>query len=132
GWRRGGAGSPAPQLELAYRDALPHYAKHITGSLPTVSRGDEFQVAVTTATARRFGVTVGSRLRLAPSLTLMVTGIIAPARPGSAFWAVDPAAHAPIEYVPLRSPAYWLGAVVRGPRGGLPPRGSGGPGPGRP
>jgi putative ABC transport system permease protein len=116
GGRRAWDGSTPPQLELAYRDALPHYAKHITGSLPTVSRGHEFQVAVTTATARRFGVTVGSRLRLAPSLTLVVTGIIAPARPGSAFWAVDPAARAPTRYVPLRSPAYWLGAMFVGPR----------------
>ena len=116
GGRRAWDGSTPPQLELAYRDALPHYTKHITGSLPTVSRGHEFQVAVTTATARRFGVTVGSRLRLAPSLTLVVTGIVAPAGPGSAFWAVDPAAYAPTRYVPLRSPAYWLGAMFVGPR----------------
>lgn len=116
GGRRAWDGSTPPQLELVYRDALPRYAKHITGSLPTVSRGHEFQVAVTTATARRFGVTVGSRLRLDPSLTLVVTGIIAPARPGSAFWAVDPAAHAPTRYVPFRSPPYWLGAMFVGPR----------------
>jgi putative ABC transport system permease protein len=121
-------GSTPPQLELAYRDALPRYTKHIIGSLPTVSRGDEFQVAVTTATARRFGVTVGSRLRLAPSLTLVVTGIIAPAGPGSAFWTVDPAADAPTKYVPLRSPAYWLGEMFVGPREVLPLEGSVDPG----
>jgi putative ABC transport system permease protein len=116
GGRRAWDGSTPPQLELAYRDALPHYTKHVIGSLPTASRGDQFQVAVTTATAQRFGVTVGSRLRLAPSLTLVVTGIIAPDRPGSAFWTVDPAARAPTKYVPLRSPAYWLGAMFVGPR----------------
>jgi putative ABC transport system permease protein len=115
GGRRAWNGTTPPQLELAYRDALPRYTKHITGSLPTVSRGDEFQVAVTTATARRFGVTVGSRLRLDPSLTLVVTGIITPASPGSAFWTVDPAARAPTRYVPPRSPAYWLGAMFVGP-----------------
>ncbi|HEY2549116.1 MAG TPA: FtsX-like permease family protein [Streptosporangiaceae bacterium] len=115
GGRRAWNGSTPPQLELAYRDALPSYAKHITGSLPAVSRGHDFQVAVTTATAQRFGVTVGSRLRLAPSLTLVVTGIIAPASPGSAFWAVDPAALAPTRYMPLTSPAYWLGAMFVGP-----------------
>ncbi len=82
GGRRAWDGSTPPQLELAYRDGLSRYTKHITGSLPTVSRGHEFQVAVTTATARRFGVTVGSRLRLTPSLTLVVTGIIV--RPGRA------------------------------------------------
>jgi putative ABC transport system permease protein len=116
GGRRAWDGSTPPQLELAYRDALPQYTKNIIGSLPAVSRGDEFQVAVTTATARRFGVTVGSRLRLDPSLTLVVTGVIAPARPGSAFWMVDPAARAPTKYVPPRSPAYWLGAMFVGPR----------------
>jgi putative ABC transport system permease protein len=128
GGRRAWNGSTPPQLELAYRDALPRYAKHITGSLPAVSRGHEFQVAVTTATARRFGVTVGSRLRLAPSLTLVVTGIIAPARPGSAFWAVDPAARVPARYVPLRSPPYWLGAMFVGPGEVLPLEGSVDPG----
>ena len=116
GGRRAWDGSTPPQLELAYRDALAYYTGHITGSLPTVSRGHDFQVAVTTATARRFGVTVGSRLQLEPSLTLVVTGIIAPARPGSAFWAVDPAAYAPTRYMPLTSPAYWLGAMFVGPR----------------
>jgi putative ABC transport system permease protein len=128
GGRRAWNGSTPPQLELAYRDALPHYTKHITGSLPTVSHDHDFQVAVTTATARRFGVTVGSRLRLAPSLTLVVTGIIVPARPGSAFWAVDPAAHAPTKYVPLTSPAYWLGAMFVGPREVLALEGSVDPG----
>ena len=128
GGRRAWDGSTPPQLELAYRDALPYYAQHITGSLPAVSRGHEFQVAVTTATARRFGVTVGSRLRLDPSLTLVVTGIIAPAGPGSAFWTVDPAADAPTKYVPLRSPAYWLGAMFVGPREVLALEGSVDPG----
>jgi putative ABC transport system permease protein len=128
GGRHAWDGSTPPQLELAYRDAFPHYTKHVTGSLPTASRGHEFQVAVTTATARRFGVTVGSRLRLAPLLTLVVTGIIAPARPGSAFWAIDPAAHAPTEYVPARSPPYWLGAMFVGPREVLALEGSVDPG----
>ncbi|HTZ22530.1 MAG TPA: hypothetical protein VMC83_00915 [Streptosporangiaceae bacterium] len=128
GGRRAWNGSTPPELELAYRDALPHYTKHITGSLPTVSRGHEFQVAVTTATARLFGVTVGSRLRLAPSLTLVVTGIIEPAMPGSAFWAVDPAALAPTRYVPLRSPPYWMGAMFVGPREVLALEGSVDPG----
>src|SRR6202034_3754480 len=32
GGRRAWDGSTPPQLELAYRDALPHYTKHITGS----------------------------------------------------------------------------------------------------
>jgi putative ABC transport system permease protein len=116
GGRRAWNGSTPPQLELAYRDALPRYTSHITGALPAVSRGHEFQVAVTTATARRLGVSVGSRLRLTPSLTLVVTGIMRPARPGSAFWTVDPAALAPVRYVPPRSPAYWQAAMFVGPR----------------
>jgi len=128
GGRRAWNGSTPPQLELVYRDALRHYTGHITGSLPTVSRGHEFQVAVTTATARRFGLRVGARLQLAPSLTLVVTGIISPAGPNSAFWTVDPAARAPAKYVPLRSPAYWLGAMFVGPGEVLPLEGSVDPG----
>jgi putative ABC transport system permease protein len=112
------AGTP-PQLEVLYRDALAHYARHLTGRLPTAShaaRGQVFfQVAVTAATARRFGLTVGSRVGIDPNLTLEVTGIFQPARPGSAFWTVDPAAVAPTSNEVDKGPAYWTGAVFVGP-----------------
>lgn len=112
------AGTP-PQVELLYRDALAENARHITGRLPATSRQvhgrPQFQVAVTEATARRFGLTVGSRLGLEPDLTLLVTGIIQPARPASAFWTVDPAAAAPNLNSVQRGPSNWLGAMFVGP-----------------
>ena len=99
-----GATAPAlrhlgqPQLELLYRSTLASQSTLVAGSLPTrVEQGAKsatFQVAVTTATAARLGVHVGSRLRTAGQ-TLLVTGIVRPARPASAFWTVDPMAAAP-------------------------------------
>ena len=99
-----GATAPAlrhlgqPQLELLYRSTLASQSTLVAGSLPTrVERGATsatFQVAVTTDTAARLGVRVGSRLRTAGQ-TLLVTGIVRPVRPASAFWTVDPMAAAP-------------------------------------
>jgi hypothetical protein len=88
-----------PELELLYRSTLARQSVLVAGSLPTrlERRGASsatFQVAVTTATAARLGVHVGSRLRTAGQ-TLVVTGIVRPAGPASAFWTVDPIAVAP-------------------------------------
>jgi putative ABC transport system permease protein len=87
-----------PVLELLYRSTLPSQSVLVAGSLPTKlereARSATFQVAVTTATAARLGVHVGSRLRTAGQ-TLVVTGIIRPASPASAFWTVDPLVAAP-------------------------------------
>jgi putative ABC transport system permease protein len=120
GGHRAYDGSTPPQLEMVYRDALRHYAGRVNGALPVTghrAHGDVLlQVAVTAATARRFGLTVGSRLRIEPDVTLDVTGIITPAMPGSAFWAVDPAVIAPTHEMPgRRGPPYWQGAVLVGP-----------------
>jgi putative ABC transport system permease protein len=53
-----------------------------------------FQVAVTAATAVKFHLRPGSRMR-ASGQVLVVTGIIAPRHAGSSFWTVDPVAAAP-------------------------------------
>jgi putative ABC transport system permease protein len=88
-----------PQLELLYRTHLERAARLVAGSLPArvAGKGDAtaFQVAVTSATAARLGLHVGSRLSAAGQ-PLVVTGIIRPASPGSSFWTVDPSAAAPI------------------------------------
>ncbi|MGH3400039.1 MAG: ABC transporter permease, partial [Streptosporangiaceae bacterium] len=118
GARRGYVAGTPPQLELLYRDALAHYAGHLTGRLPTASHVKDgkafFQVAVTTGTASRLGLKVGSLVSIEPNLTLQVTGIFRPARPGSAFWAVDPAAVAPNSTKTTTGPSYWAGAVFVG------------------
>lgn len=109
-----------PALEIVYRNALPRYSRLVAGRLPaatTVSAGRlTFQSAITTATAARFSLRVGSRLRLDDDITLAVTGIVAPRSPKSAFWTVDPTTAAPqiITGGPLSFP-YWTGAAFIGP-----------------
>ena len=114
-----------PQLELLYRSGLGGRARLVADSLPGGAAADgrpgAFQVAVTTATAARFGLHVGSRLRL-PSrgtgmagATAVVTGIIRPLRAASSFWSVHPVASAPR----LTSPCdnctpYWDSAAFVG------------------
>ena len=89
---------PQPMIELLYRSGLASRSTLTAGSMPAVvtTHGlhDTFQVAVTTGTAARLGLHVGSRLRTA-SQTLVVTGIIRPAGAASDFWTVDPIAFTP-------------------------------------
>jgi putative ABC transport system permease protein len=104
-----------PQMEILYRDQLTRYSRLAAGRLPqqgVTSDGQVvLQVAVTGATAARFGLRPGSRLGMAPNVTLEVTGIVTPADPGSAFWGVDPIAAAPM----LGGMPYWMGACFIGP-----------------
>ncbi|GEM_PF-403888 len=120
-----------PQLEVIFRDPLSSHARLLAGHLPgqrsvpgQAGQGGQggqggarsLQVAVTAATAARFGLHVGSRLRLDQGTALTVTAIIRPADPRSAFWTEDPIAAAPALY--SQGPAsvpYWAGAVFIGP-----------------
>jgi putative ABC transport system permease protein len=121
-----GAPKPTPgsmepsELELLYRTYLDRNARLVDGSLPARVAGKgnatAFQVAVTTATAARLGLRVGSRLRAAGH-ALVVTGIIRPVNPRSSFWTVDPSAAAPrLTYLnpnapPFLSTAAFVGAA---------------------
>jgi len=119
------AGYALPQLEVIYRTALARYSKIVAGRLPAggslAGQRTVVQVAVTTATAARFGLRVGSRLNAGPgenagSLELVVTGIIRPADTASAFWAQTPAAASPeLTQSTSSQLPYWLGAVFIGP-----------------
>lgn len=118
-----------PQLEVVYRDTLGRNARLLAGKRPVIDRVSAFsgptvvaghravfQVAVTRATAARFGLHVGSQLGWRAGVTLEVTGIVQPSGPGSAFWTTDPNAAAPSLYYPSRdSTPYWQGAVFMGP-----------------
>lgn len=94
-----------PQLELLYRSTLAGNVTLVAGSLPgrAVAQGPPgaFQVAVSTATAARFSLHVGSRIRLPSQGTgvagaiAVVTGVIRPLGAASSFWTVDPVASAP-------------------------------------
>jgi len=132
-----GATAPAlrhlgpPQVEMLYRSTLASQSTLAAGSLPTrVVRGARsatFQVAVTTATAARLGVRVGSRLRTAGQ-TLVVTGIVRPVGSASAFWTADPVATAPeltqlgVDTTPFLATAAFVGpaemAAVQSKLGG--------------
>ncbi|MGH3154456.1 MAG: hypothetical protein ACRDOB_27545, partial [Streptosporangiaceae bacterium] len=110
GVRRGASAGTQPELEIAYRSALGQHARLVAGHLPERSSvtlapgvalgtpgenavsGGTFDVALTQATSARFGVGVGvgARLTAAGNITLVITGIIRPAVPASAFWTLDP------------------------------------------
>jgi putative ABC transport system permease protein len=113
-----------PQMEILYRDELSRYGRLAAGHLPEQGRASPghvvLQIAVTGATAARFGLRPGSRLGFAPDITLDVTGIVTPAEPGSAFWGADAIAAAPgLTAVPGSAAGsralYWAGAGFVGP-----------------
>ncbi len=110
-----------PRLKIVYRDQLARYSRLISGRLPVL--GPAFngrivlQVAVTPATAARFGLRPGSQLSYGPGIILVVTGIIRPAAPESAFWTADSIVATPEEETsPLPAlTRYWIGAAFIGP-----------------
>lgn len=115
-------------VELLYRNPLDRYATLAAGQYPGLPSAASpaqggtppsyLEVAVTRQTAARFGLRVGSAIRLAVPgigatgrLDLKVTGIIEPRLPGSAFWAYNPTAAAPEETEANGNPPVWIGAV---------------------
>ncbi len=107
-----------PEMELVYRDQLSRYSRVVRGRLPAGRMGGHqavVQIAVTGATAARFGLRPGSRLNVS-GVAVLVTGIIEPADPGSAFWTVDPVAAAPaLNSPPTPGPGMWIGAAFVSP-----------------
>jgi putative ABC transport system permease protein len=102
-----------PQLELSYRNTLARNVRVIAGKLPAGSAGSGstviVQAAVTEATARRFGVSQGSRLQLpGTTITLAVSAIVQPRDPAALFWTVDPVVATP-ELQSLAKKPYWIG-----------------------
>jgi putative ABC transport system permease protein len=117
------AGDGPPQFEMTYRTELTRYSQLVAGRLPVT--GSEpgkqavVQAAVTTATAARFGLKVGDQLT-AGQIQLVITGIIRPTDPASAFWSQEPVAAAPaLTQAAAPELPYWIGAVFVGP-GALP------------
>jgi putative ABC transport system permease protein len=108
-----------PQLELTFRDSLTRNSRLVAGHYPGQA-GAGLQIAVTQATAARFSLHPGSRLRLGlpgATTTLLVTGIVRPAAPRSTFWTRDPDAAAPTVNSRGRGPdgiTYWVGAAFVG------------------
>ena len=110
---------PQPVMEMLYRSGLAGRSVLTAGSMPAVvtSHGghDTFGVAVTTGTAARLGLHVGSRLRTAGQ-TLVVTGIVRPTHPASDFWTVDPIAATPqLTQLGTDATPFWTTAAFVGP-----------------
>jgi putative ABC transport system permease protein len=109
-----------PYLGLVYRSGLEQHARLVAGDMPgtvPVPRGTPnttHQVAVSQVEATQFGLHVGSVLHTTGSLfelTLVVTGIVAPKDPESAYWTEDPSLWKPA-FVPTGVvPAHWDGTV---------------------
>jgi putative ABC transport system permease protein len=113
------AGYGPPQFEMSYRTPLDRYSHVVAGHLPAASSTGVVQVAVTTATAARFSLRVGTRLTAGP-VPLQVTGIIQPVLPASAFWSANPAAVTPaLTIATLSEPSHWTGVLFIG-SGALP------------
>jgi putative ABC transport system permease protein len=113
--------SGPPDLEIAYRSGVTSNARLVSGALPrtvTYSSGGGrrlspvLQAAVTTATAARLGLRVGSEISL-PSMTLRVTGILRPTDPAASFWTFDPSMAAPTPSA--GNPLVWQGGAFVGP-----------------
>jgi putative ABC transport system permease protein len=107
-----------PKLELSYRSTLASAVRVVAGRLPAGQPGSGastiLQAAVTTPTARRFGLVVGSRLALpGTGIVLAVSGIVQPRDPAAPFWTADPAVAAPAL---IYSGTYdlWLGGAFIG------------------
>lgn len=113
------AGGSRAQVEVMYRSALASYSRVVAGRLPagaSPARGHEvIQVAVTTATAARFGLRIGTTLRMSQAVRLLVTGIIRPEHPTTNFWTETPGAAAPTMMQGTAGLSYWIGTVFIGP-----------------
>jgi len=124
-----GVSSPLPpvgsipvKLEIAYRQPFYQHVRLVAGRFPASAGPQLLPVAVTSATARQFGLHVGSKVQIAGAgdtgrLILDVTGIVAPRDPGALFWTADPTIAAPElqDAGSFSPPPTWLGQVIAGP-----------------
>ena len=122
-----------PTMEVAYRSNLRANSRLVSGSLPDAvapERGhaaagrpaaEIFEAAVTPATAARFVLQVGSLVHLgayvpgSAAIVLRISGIVAPAHPGSAFWQADPLLAAPQIPASFAHSEIWTAGALVGP-----------------
>ncbi|MFE0177809.1 FtsX-like permease family protein [Streptomyces sp. NPDC059002] len=120
---------PPSQFTLAAQAGLDRHARVREGRLPrgegvtSDSRGVE--AAVTADTARVMKLRVGTDLHLpsvsGPRVTVRITGIVEPLRPGSAYWSYDPVLRTPAEELaPTRAPQpkLWHAGLLLAPEAG--------------
>jgi putative ABC transport system permease protein len=109
------------RFELAYRSGLGANAAVAAGRLPSAARAaggaTTFEVAVSAATAARFGLRPGSRIQASAgtALTLVVTAVLRPRGPSPTFWTADALLAAPWqETVNDNYPPIWVGGAFVG------------------
>ncbi len=113
------AGHGPPQFEVSYRTALGRYSHLVAGHLPSGAAASVVEAAVTTTTASRFGLRVGTHLTMGP-VPLVITGIIQPVHQAADFWTEDPAVARPtLIQGASGKPGHWSGALFIG-AGALP------------
>jgi putative ABC transport system permease protein len=134
-----GTHGTAVKLEIDYKQPLSRHVRLLSGAFPGTPQpaptsadlpaGVDFYpvlpVLVTEQTATRFGLKPGSSVKMpgpdlavvgqAPVITLVVSGIVAPLEPNSAFWTSDPTPVVPALQIPQNSPSYWVGGALAGP-----------------
>src|ERR1700722_14879417 len=114
-------GSSPPLVEILDRSDLARNAKVVAGQLPshdTVrNTSASFQIAVTTATAQRFSLRVGSVIGLTDretgsvgSVKLVVSAIVRARHQASSFWTLDPDALR-ATFNKTKTGGYWVGAA---------------------
>ncbi len=117
-------GQTPPKVELLDRSNLADHSKLVAGRMPVNSSvggfSARFEVAVTTFTAARFKLKVGSTVTLAENqsgavgtMTLVVTGILRATDVNSAFWTADPNALR-ASFNKSSFGGFWLGGMIVG------------------
>ncbi|ATL27833.1 FtsX-like permease family protein [Streptomyces formicae] len=118
-----------PQFTVAAQAGLDRHARVREGRLPrgagVTSDSRRVEAAVTEDTARVMKLRVGTSLHLpstyGPRVTVRITGIVEPLRPGSGYWSYDPFIAAPAkELAPGPAPQYrrWHAGLLLAPEAG--------------
>ncbi|MFF1923529.1 ABC transporter permease [Streptomyces sp. NPDC058221] len=116
-----------PELTYATQSALPDHSTLREGRWPAV-RGevtaatDEVEAAVTEETAKALRIQVGATVSVPAvgggQFTVRITGIVAPLRPGAAYWSAEPLLRTPsLVAKPAKTEPryYWTAALLLPP-----------------
>ncbi|MEU6357798.1 ABC transporter permease [Streptomyces sp. NPDC047072] len=123
-WLPRPTGKPA-QMILFAQQGLTGHTSAVTGRLPratgtVTATTAQVEAAVTTDTAKTLHIKVGSVIHLPTgfrTLTVRVTGIVAPRAPEGAYWSTKPLLRTP-SLISEPAPSvdkYWLGALLLAP-----------------
>ncbi|MBD9735690.1 ABC transporter permease, partial [Streptomyces sp. H28] len=116
-----------PRLDLVAQSGLTEHSRLAAGRLPrapqdVTARTPRVEGAVSTDTARRLNIEVGSVLRFPgvqrDPLEVRVTGIVEPRDPRGSYWSVAPLMRTPVLTVLYGDPElrqYWKGALLLPP-----------------